>query len=540
MVFLCLFASNANGGEILPSPVWDESAARHLLSRTCFGGTPKQAKELASLTLHQAVDLLLADATTAPVPKQREWVRDVWVNSLRRYNDMPREEYLVTFRRASTRNDEELLDLRASWLDRMVRTGNPFRENMTLFWHGHFTSASSKMFAVTQAFEQQNRTWHKNAFGNFRVFLEAATLDPGMLIYLDLEESNKANPNENYARELLELFALGVGNYTETDIREIARSLTGWTLDAPPGTIKPNRPTNPETARSLARDGLFPVFRPEKHDNGQKLFLGKTGNFGVREVMDIVSSHPACGPHISGKLIAYFGVDDPNGSLRGRMAKIYTDTNGEIRPMVRELLCSPEFFATGSRANRVKSPIRLLAGACRDLDLQGQITPAVVQTTVPLGQELFNPPTVKGWANDKEWLTSTTLALRYRLGEVLLEGKPLSGTQPLGRIRGTLIPRDPMEAKQTINRLLALDREKLEAKSKDGIQLQFRPERLVDPDLVGDSSALVDQMLARMLVLKPRDATRNSIIEACKNISPEKRVVLVAQLILASPEYQLE
>ena len=215
--------------------------------------------------------------------------------------------------------------------------------------------------------------------GDFRTFLEAVTLDPGMLIYLDMEESSKENPNENYARELLELFTLGVGNYTEKDIREIARTLTGWTLDAPAGTVKPDRPTSPETARSMRRDGLVPTFVPDRHDNGVKTIFGRSGNFGVKDVVDLVVSHPACPGYIASRLIEYFGATDPKGTLRNRMAKAFVDSHYELRPVIKTLLTSPEFYAAEARGNRIKSPIRLLVGACRDLDLQGEMNATVAR-----------------------------------------------------------------------------------------------------------------------------------------------------------------
>lgn len=519
---------------------WDEAAARHLLSRACFGGTPEQAKALAASPLDKAVEKLLDEAAKAEGPARPDWVRDTWVNTLRRYSDMPREEYLVTFRRTSTRNDDELLDLKARWLRHVVTTPAPLRENLTLFWHGHFTSASRTMFAVAQAFYHQNETWRKHAMGNFREFLGAVTLDPGMMIYLDMEESSKENPNENYARELLELFALGVGNYTERDIREVARALTGWVLDAPEGTVKPDRPTSPETARSLRRDGLVPTFVPSRHDTGEKTVLGKTGKFGVKEVLALVVSHPACGPHVAGRLIEYFGAHDPKGTLKARMARAFVASKYELRPMLEELFTSPEFFAPEARGNRVKGPVRLLVGACRDFALQGEVTPSLAQSTVPLGQELFNPPTVKGWPSGDEWITATTLALRYRYGEVLLDGKPLTGTEPLGRIRGTLIPRDRAEAKKTIARLLDLDAEKAAGTGKDGIKVRFEPVRVAPAKLADDPAGLVDHLLGRVLAVKPRAATRDAVVEACKAVKAADRAKLAARLILASPEYQVE
>ena len=185
---------------------------------------------------------MLDEAAAAPPPVRPEWVRDVWINGGRRWSDMSREEYLVVLRRNSTRNQAEIDDLRAWWLEQMISTKTPLRENMTLFWHGHFTSATSKVLNFAQAFYQQNETFRRYALGNFREFLKAVTLDPAMMAYLDMERSNKAHPNENYARELLELFTLGVGNYTEKDMQEMARAFTGWTLDAPPGSRQGESP----------------------------------------------------------------------------------------------------------------------------------------------------------------------------------------------------------------------------------------------------------------------------------------------------------
>lgn len=527
----------ASAAEPTKPVVWDVKAARHLLSRTAFGSTVEEAKALAAIPFEVAVDRLLDEAAAAPPMPRPDWVRDVWVNKLRRYDDMPREEYLVMFRRASTRNDEELADLRAVWLRTMVRTPAPLRERMTLFWHGYFTSASSKMFAVTQALYQQNVTWRKHSLGNFREFLEAVTLDPGMLIYLDMEESNRDNPNENYARELLELFSLGVGNYTETDIREIARAFTGWTLAPPAGFVEQARPTNPETARSMRRDGLVATFVPERHDNGQKTIFGKTGNFGLKEVLDLVVAHPACGRHIATRMIDDFGAYDPTDALKGRMAEAFRKSGYEIRPMLKELLTSPEFYATEAQGNRIKSPIRLLVGACRDLKIQGDLSPALAQSIVPLGQELFNPPTVKGWPSGEEWITATTLSLRQRLPEVLLDGHPLTGIEPLGRIRGTLVPRDPAEADKLVKRLLALDEEKRQITNSGGIGARFVPETI---PFSLDSEVLVDRLLAEMIVVNPRASTRDAIVTACQQVEPNERIELAIRLILASPEYELE
>lgn len=523
-------------------PAWDAAAARHLLSRSGFGGSPEEAARLAALPLDRAVDLLLDEAAAGPPPARPEWVRDQWINGGRRWSDMSAEEYLIVLRRNGTRNAAEIADLRAWWLGQMIASPAPLRERLTDFWHGHFTSATGKVTSFTQSFYQQNETWRKHALGNFRQFLEAATLDPCMMAYLDLEQSNRAHPNENYARELLELFTLGVGHHTEKDILESARALSGWVLDAPSGTVKVDRPTAPDRLQfpSITRDGMVPRFVAGRHDDGDKTVLGRTGNLGLKDVLDTIVAQPACGRFIASKLIVYFGASDSDGQLRERMARIFRDSGSEIRPMLKELFTAPEFYAPAVRGDHVKSPVRLLVGACRDLELVGPVTPALAQLTVPLGQELFNPPTVKGWPDGTAWIGASTLALRGRLGEALIDGQPLTGTEPLGRPRLQPLARDKALADATIKRLLQIDDERKEMTGHEGLKVRFEPAKLLPAGTADDPARLADWMLERMVVAPVRSATRNAIVEACREVAPDQRAALAAKLILASPEYQVE
>lgn len=523
-------------------PAWDEAAARHLLSRAAFGGSPEEAKRLAALPLEKAVEQLLDGVASAQPPERPEWVRDQWLNFGRRWSDMSAEEYLIVLRRNTARNADELNQLRAWWLQELIVSPSPLRENLTLFWSGHFTSATGKVNGMAQGFYQQNDLLRRRGLGNFRQLLREVTLDPAMLAYLDLEASNRAKPNENYARELLELFTLGVGNYTEKDIQEIARALTGWTLDAPAGSIKVQRPTAPDRLqfRSIVRDGLVATFDPEQHDAGEKTIFGKTGRFGLDEVLDLIVQHPACAPYLAGKLLAYFGAHDPEGRLREWMARAFVESKYELRPMLKVLLTSPEFYATESRGNQVKGPVRLLVGACRDLKLEVKATPTLAQLTVPLGQELFNPPTVKGWPSGPRWISASTLALRYRLSEALLDNQELTGTEPLGRLRLTVLSRDKAQAEATTRRLLEIDAERKQLLGKDGLKVRFDSTRLNLCCVQDDPKMLVESLLERMVVTKVRPATRAALVEACQSVPAAERPALVVRLILASPEYQME
>lgn len=519
---------------------WDESAARHLLSRVCFGGTPGDAQRLARRTLPCAVAELLDAAQKSPAPPRPAWVRGVWINTNRYYADLSPEEYLAIVRETLTRSTAERNALKVWWLHHFIHTDAPLGEVMTLFWHGHFTTASSKLGSLgPQALYQQNQTWRKHALGNFRQFLEAVTLDPAMMVYLDLEDSTKEHPNENYARELLELFGLGVGHYTEKDIREIARALTGWTLDAPPGSVVVARPSDPSKPRSMLRDGLVPRFRPEQHDTGTKTIFNQVGRFGLGQVLDLVVAHPACSRHLASRMIAFFGAHDPDHLLRDRMAKAFVANKFEIRPMLQVLLTSPEFYDERSRGNQVKSPVRLLVGACRDLKIQGDVTPSLAQLTVPMGQEFFNPPTVKGWPTGTDWLSAGTLALRARLGETLVTGREPPLAEALGRPR--LIPyARNAEGEATLRRLMQMDADNRARLHSDGLKIRFEASRIASPESAVSPEQLTDTLIARLLVVKPRNATRQAVIDACREVDQRERVALAVMLLLASPEYQLQ
>ena len=523
-------------------PEWNVDAARHLLSRACFGGTVEEAQMLAAMPLDKAVDRLLDQAAAAQPPARPEWVRNVWINGGRRWSDMSREEYLIVLRRNATRNQAEINDLRTWWLEQMITTPTPLRENLTLFWQGHFTSATGKVLNFAQSFYQQNETYRRYALGNFREFLKAVTLDPAMMAYLDMERSNKAHPNENYARELMELFTLGVGNYTEKDIQEVARAFTGWILDAPPDSVKPNRPTLPENMQfaSITRDGMTPTFVPAEHDDGTKTVLGKTGRFGVDEVLDIIVRQPACGRYVAGAMISYFGANDPQGRLREQMAAAFRDGNFEIRPMLKVLFTSPEFYDPAVRGAKIKGPVRLLVGACRDLRLTGAATPSLAQLPAGYGQELFNPPTVKGWPAGTAWISASTLPLRYRLGEALVEGKAPTEPPPLGRLRLMAVSRDPAEAATTMKRQLDIDRERREQKAAAGLKVHFADYQIFPQGPPRNPEQLADALLQPLVVTKVRAATREAIVEACRSVPPAERVALACRLILASPEYQME
>ena len=239
----------------------------------------------------------------------------------------------------------KLPDLQRWWLLRMVYTQRPLQEKMTLFWHGLLTSAFSRV-GQTGPMIYQNQLFREQALGNFDVILKAVSRDPAMLIWLDSRINRKAAPNENFARELMELFTMGVGNYTEQDVRESARAFTGW---------------------SLGSSAFF--FNPAQHDDGVKKFLGESGNFTGDDIIDIIVKQPATASYISRRLFSFFAYDDPEPEVMARLERVFQSSLYSIKAVVREILTSDAFYSQKAFRSHPKSPTELAASTMRTLEI---------------------------------------------------------------------------------------------------------------------------------------------------------------------------
>jgi uncharacterized protein (DUF1800 family) len=529
--------------------MWTGADARHLLVRATFGATDEQVSEYAALSCGDAVDRLLDEACHAPQPSAPAWVRDPWVNTERRYVDTTPEEFRRMHGETNGRYFRETADLRRWWFEELLNSPVPLREVMTLFWHGHFASSIGKVL-VSQAMYQQNAAQRRHAVGNFRSLLRAMTIDPAMLIYLDLEDSDRKQPNENYARELFELFALGHGQYTQEDIMETARALSGWGLDAPPGTTLPARETDPTANRRFTRDGLVPRLVPERHDAGDKTLFGQTGPWGLEDVIRLTVAQPACGDFLARKLQAFFGLADPQRRVAFEMAEAFRESDGEIAPMLRVLFTAPEFYAPASRGRLIKSPVALVVGACRQLQIEARFTRGLNRYLAALGQELFNPPNVKGWPGGDVWISTGTMALRYHLADVVLDSREPPGMEPMGRGPGRplLLPRDPKERELLLQRLseggreMGMDGEggpRGRGSDEPPISLRFDPARLADGALTESPAALVEFLGHRLLAEGLRPELRSVAADAAERAAPEARVTAVVRTLISSPDYQL-
>jgi uncharacterized protein (DUF1800 family) len=292
------------------------------------------------------------------------------------------------------------------WLGRMVNTRRPLQEKLTLFWHGHLTSALSRVGRLRFTMIAQNEFFRANALGSFHDIVLGAAKDPAMILWLDNNTNRKGKPNENFARELFELFTLGRDNgYTEQDIREAARAFTGW----------------------FQRNGEF-TFARNQHDTGEKTIFGQTGPWDGTDVVRMAISHPSTGPFITAKLWSFFAYPDPEQSIVDQLASVYQRSGYSIREVMRTILTHPAFYSERAYHALVKSPTEIIAGFFRSLEgdffatddprrtvqLAGQILGA----GSAMGQVLFNPPNVEGWPGGADWVSTTALITRYNFASV--------------------------------------------------------------------------------------------------------------------------
>ncbi|HJS86395.1 MAG TPA: DUF1800 domain-containing protein [Acetobacteraceae bacterium] len=393
---------------------WDYERARHLLNRAGFGGTPQEIARLARVTPRAAVDSLIdykAIGTDRLKPFEHSGVYDPTLTpfpptrpAATRLAAEAGEAMGVAVKPSGSRRLQPVADrffywLRASaletrrvanwWAERMVVTERPLEEKMALFWHGHFACGNEKVRDYRKMLGQV-LLFQRHATGNFRDLLVAVAQHPAMLVFLDAGQNVKGAPNENFGREVMELFTMGVGNYTEHDIREAARAFTGWRDD----------------------DLTFRV-DPAKHDDGSITFLGRTGQFDGVQILDIILDQKVTASFIAGKIYRFLVREDLSPSLQERLGELLRENNYEIAPFLRTIFLSRDFYSPASVGTHIKGPVELIVSTYRRLgltELPG--VPDFNAASGELGQVLLDPPTVAGWAQGRAWITPGTLLAR--------------------------------------------------------------------------------------------------------------------------------
>lgn len=498
------------------SPIKDSSfgyeQARHLLWRAGFGGSPKQIQTLAGWGPEQSVDYILG-VEDVPYETARS---DLFDKDIMR---PPSEEERMAYRLAQKNQDEDavarfrmerqkreqsdrrqITEVQKWWLKRMIETPRPLEEKMTLFWHGHFATNYRTIENSYHMF-LQNELFRRHAVGNFAELLFGIIRDPAMLSYLDNNDSRKNKPNENLAREIMELFALGIGSYTEQDIKEGARALTGYTF----------------------QDDQF-VFQANNHDDGPKNLLGNQGKLDGDGFVKAILAQRACSMFLSRKLYSFFvsevppverlpdkDLDPATASVVRALAATMLDGRYEIKPVLRKLFLSEHFYDTRFLNDQIKSPVQLVVGAVRSLNAPARDLSILNDALDLMGQNLMLPPSVKGWEGGRSWVNTSTLFVRQNLLAFLLTGKKPEGYDATADTQRF----DPMPLLTELTN--------------------------ADPAAAHDATRVTDYLLRLCLGAAPphaRETLLKFMTARASAVNPESVTGLLL-LITAMPEYQL-
>ena len=402
---------------------FDYWQAQHLLNRAGFGGAPSQVRALANMGLDKAVDYIVdydkievepVDAETFDSNIMRPRTRDEnqEIRAARQSGD---EATVQRYRRERQKRQgadrRQIAEIRRWWFRKMIETPRPLQEKMTLFWHGHFATGYRNIEDSYHMFVQ-NQLFRHNAVGNFRRLTHGIIRDPAMIRYLDNNQNRKAKPNENLARELMELFTLGEGNdYTENDIKEGARALTGYTYN---------------DDRFI---GLQSRRYKQMHDDGRKVILRQIGNFNGDDFVEIILSRKVCSEFITWKLYRYFvndmpGEPNPQGQdFIVDLAKLFRKSKYELKPFLKTLFKSEHFYEPDNVCSQIKNPVQLLVQAVRSLQTPTRSLQALLSAADLMGQNIMFPPSVKGWEGGRAWINTATIFVRQNVLVYLLTGQ---------------------------------------------------------------------------------------------------------------------
>ncbi|MCG3125032.1 MAG: hypothetical protein GIKADHBN_03548 [Phycisphaerales bacterium] len=486
--------------------------ARHLLWRAGFGGTPAQIQTLASWGPEKAVDYILDFDKAAADPVSGDLfdadiMRPASAEEREAYRKAQRaqdEDALAKFRQERQNRERsdrsQMTEIQKWWLKRMIETPRPLEEKMTLFWHG-ILATNYRTIENSYHMFLQNQMFRRNALGNFGQMLFDLIRDPAMIKYLDNDESRKGRPNENLAREIMELFSLGVGNYTERDIKEGARALTGYTF----------------------RDDEF-YFDQKNHDNGEKVILGKKAPLDGDGFVKAILETRACSAYVARRVYGFFVSELPpierlpdrelDPSVRTVLNGLASSLLGaryDIKPMLRRLLLSEHFYSPRVMSDQIKSPVVLVVGAVRSLNTPVRDLGILNDALDLMGQNIFFPPSVKGWEGGRSWINTSTLFVRQNILTFLLTGKKPVGYDPTA-----------------------------DSTRYDPTQLLAELSK-ADPSSANDPDRVVEYLL-KLTIGRAPPAARASLTEFARSrggtITPDLVTALLL-VITTMPEYQL-
>jgi uncharacterized protein (DUF1800 family) len=381
--------------------------AAHLLRRAGFGATPAELDRYTAMGVTGASSALLNYQATS---------------------NQALDTALASVDPTSLAGGTGASSIQAWWLQRMVQTARPLEERMTLFWHGLLTSGLDK--AGPAPLFIQNQLFRTMALANFDDLLKALTKDPAMMLYLDTDTNRKGRPNENYARELMELFTTGIGHYSEDDVRESARAFTGWTLN-----------TTPKDRRNATASSFVPRY----HDDGMKTFMGKTGNFTGDDLVEMLVPLRATAERLTTRLFGFFAYPNPEPEIVHHLADVFQQSRYSVRAVVSEIFAMDAFYSEKAYRSLVKSPAEFVAQSLRGLGgaaaspspSGGGVFRQAATAMAPMGQMLFFPPNVAGWPAGASWINSSTLLSRVNFATALAQKS--GSTASLDQLLGTFV-----------------------------------------------------------------------------------------------------
>ena len=501
----------ANPLRPLPRDEFDYWKAQHLLNRAGFGGTPAQARALATMGLDHAVDHIVDYETIAvdEVTRDRfdgtimrpytQEERQAMQMARQRGDEAAVEQARIERQRRQRADRLQIREVKDWWMRRMIESPRPLEEKMTLFWHGHFATGYRTIENSYDMF-QQNQFFRANATGSFADLALGIIQDPAMLRYLNNNQNNRNAPNENLARELMELFVLGEGNdYSEYDIKQGARALTGYTYRYDP---------------SFGRNVFY--FDANNHDTGGKRILGRAGAFDGFDFCNIILSRAVASQFLALKWYRFFvndmpGTPDPEAQtfVLG-LAKELRDREYQIKPVLKRLFKSTHFYNARNMAALIKSPIQLTVQAIRSLHTPARDLSALVSACDLMGQNILEPPSVKGWDGGRAWINTSTLFIRQNLMVYLLTGK-----RP--NVYDWQQSSDRYDAMHLVSHLDAGDG-RIETSDAVGYLLRFCFGTQPDPERV---------------------ATLSEFVESHGGSITNDMVIALLALITSMPEYQL-
>lgn len=498
---------------------WNLEEAAHLLNRAGFGGSPAAISQLHALGREKAVDSLLSptEALDAfPLPawtsdenlladlkkraeEQRE-IKKATRDLTPEAADMAKREAQKEYQRETR---QRILEGQSWWFNRMLKSEAPLREKMTLFWHDHFATSLQKVKQPAYLV-RQNDLFRKHAFGSSRQLTQSILMDPAMMLFLDTQSSKKGQPNENFAREVMELFSLGEGNYTEQDVREAARAFTGYQLNRSTGQVFHNK---------------------RQWDESPKTVFGKTGPFNGKEVIDLIFTKKESARFMARKLWEFFVAENPPESRIDALVADFQRSDFNVGGLLREIFLSKEFYADEVVRSQIKCPVQYLVGQLKQLEIASPPAGFAITSEQQLGQILFAPPNVAGWDWGKAWINTNTLLTRYNLAGLLTKG---AGDSPQGMAdeRVKTVGMGGGAARRAERGWQGPDYEKIAP----------RPLRENPADLV-------DSLISRFFQGPLPAKARNSFIDYAEakkgEILTNKETAELCHLILSTPYYQL-